>query len=81
MYITFPPMYIIMYRCSCVYTCGDWKLIGRCVGLSEADLTTAVDGDDRTEEMAGHLSRWVSTLYNTSILVGTCDVTAVSNWL
>ena len=67
MYITIPPMYNIMYRCSHVYTYGDWKLIGRCVGLTEADLTTAIDGDDRTEEMAGHLSGWISTLYNTTI--------------
>ena len=40
MYITFPPMYSITYMlCSRVYTCVDWKLIGRCVGLTEADLT------------------------------------------
>ena len=32
-----------------VNTCVDWKLIGRCVGLPEADLT-AVDGDNRTVE-------------------------------
>ena len=32
-----------------VNTCVDWKLIGRCVGLTEADLTT-IDGDNRTVE-------------------------------
>ena len=37
----------------------DWKLIGRCVGLTEADLT-AVDGDSRTveEKRVGMMEKW-----------------------
>ena len=39
--------------------CVDWKLIGRRVGLIEADLT-AVDGDHRTveEKRVGMLEKW-----------------------
>ena len=39
----------------------DWKLIGRCSGLTEADLA-AVDDDNRTveEEKVGMLEKWKS---------------------
>ena len=42
-----------------VNTCVDWKLIERCVGLPEADLT-AVDGDNRTveEKRVGMMEKW-----------------------
>ena len=42
-----------------VNTCVDLKLIGRCVGLAEADLT-AVDGDNMTveEKRVGMMEKW-----------------------
>ena len=44
-----------------VNTCVDWKLIGRCVRVPEADLT-AVDGDNRTveEKRVGMMEKWKS---------------------
>ena len=41
--------------------CVDWKLIGRRVGLTEADLA-AIDGDNRTEEekRVGMMEKWRS---------------------
>ena len=41
--------------------CVDWKLIGRYIGLTEADLA-AVNGDNRTveEKRVGMLEKWRS---------------------
>ena len=56
----------VQYMFTHVHLCR-LELIGRCVELTEADLTVAVNGDDRTEEITGRLSRWISTSYNTTM--------------
>ena len=58
---------ILLKECSPVVSlklatfCVDWKLIGRHVDLTEADLT-AVDGDNRTveEKRVGMMEKWKS---------------------
>ena len=45
--------------CNLSKFCVDWKLIGKCLGLTEAEIT-AVDGDNRTveEKRVGMLKKW-----------------------
>ena len=45
--------------CNLSKFCVDWKLIGKHLGLTEAEIT-AVDGDNRTvdEKRVGMLEKW-----------------------